>query len=145
MEYGCFVRVVCVTLKYKGGRVDESIALFNSTGTYRKTQTSKLIHMLSLQSVDLQEPYVALVDMGMIWSIATPTAEDLQTTNGTHTNGRTTCTMCHRLSLSASILKTTSETRVYRVRHIYMKLVDPFPCAKAFKTLVCSVSNKGRQ
>ena len=29
------------------------------------------------------EPYVALVDMGLIWSIATPTAEDRQTINDT--------------------------------------------------------------
>ena len=25
-----------------------------------------------------------------------------------------------------------------------MKLADPFPCATKFKTLLCSVSNKGR-
>ena len=30
---------------------------------------------LSLQPVDLQEPYIALIDMGMIWRMATPTAE----------------------------------------------------------------------
>jgi len=56
--------------------------LFNSNGTHRKTQKSKLTQKLSLQYVDLQEPYVALVDMSMIWSIATPTAEDLQTQDG---------------------------------------------------------------
>ena len=38
---------------------------------------------LSLQYVDLQQPYIALVDMGMIWSMATPTAEDRQTQGGT--------------------------------------------------------------
>ena len=46
--------------------VEECVALFNSNGTYRKTQKSKLIQKLSLQSVDLQEPYTALIDMGMI-------------------------------------------------------------------------------
>ncbi len=30
------------------------------------------------------------------------------------------------------------------VPNIYMKLDDPFPSARAFKTLLCSVSNKGR-
>ena len=30
------------------------------------------------------------------------------------------------------------------VRNTYMKLSDPFPSAEAFKTLLCSVSNKGR-
>ena len=59
------------------------MALFNSNGTYRKTQKSKLTQKLSLQNVDLQEPYIALVDMGMIWRMATPTAEDRQTQDGT--------------------------------------------------------------
>ncbi|KAL8562138.1 hypothetical protein ACOMHN_041973 [Nucella lapillus] len=63
--------------------VEECVALFNSNGTYRKTQKSKLIQRLSLQHVELQEPYVALIDMGMIWRMATPTAEDRQTQDGT--------------------------------------------------------------
>ncbi len=44
--------------------VEECVALFNSNGTYRKTQKSKLIQKLSLQPVHLQEPYIALIDMG---------------------------------------------------------------------------------
>ena len=57
--------------------------IFNSNGTYRKTQKSKLVQKLSLQPVHLHEPYVALVDMGMIWRMATPSAEDRQTQDGT--------------------------------------------------------------
>ena len=30
------------------------------------------------------------------------------------------------------------------VPNTYMKLADHFPCASAFKTLLCSVSNNGR-
>ena len=41
------------------------MALFNSNGTYRKA------------------PNVALVDMDMIWSMATPTVADRQTEDGT--------------------------------------------------------------
>ena len=63
--------------------VEECMALFNYNGIYRKTQKSKLIQKLSLQDVDLQEPYVTLVDMGMFWRVATPTAEDRQTEDGT--------------------------------------------------------------
>ena len=63
--------------------VEECVALFNSNGTYRKTQKSKLIQKLPMQSVDLQEPYIALIDMGMIWRMATPSAEDRQTQDGT--------------------------------------------------------------
>jgi len=63
--------------------VEECVALFNSHGTYRKTQKSKLIQKFSLQPIDLQKPYIALVDMGMIWRMATPTAKDHQTQDGT--------------------------------------------------------------
>ena len=63
--------------------IEECVALFNSNGTYRKTQKSKLIQKLSLQPVHLQEPYIALIDMGMIWRMATPSAEDQQTQHGT--------------------------------------------------------------
>jgi hypothetical protein len=62
--------------------IEECVALFNSNGTYRKTQKSKLMQKLSLQPVNLQEPYIALIDMGMIWRMATPTAEDRQTQDG---------------------------------------------------------------
>ena len=43
--------------------VEECLPIINSKGTYRKTQKSKLMRKLSLQSVDLQESYIALVDM----------------------------------------------------------------------------------
>ena len=46
--------------------VEECVALFNCNGTYRKTQKSKLIQKLSLQYEDLQEPYIAIVDIEMI-------------------------------------------------------------------------------
>ena len=63
--------------------VEEHVALFNCNGTYRKTQKSKLIQKLSLKYVDLQEPYIAIIDIGMIWRMATPSAEDRQTQDGT--------------------------------------------------------------
>ena len=63
--------------------IEECVGLFNSNGTYRKTQKSKLIQKLSIQPVNLQEPYTALIDMGMIWRMATPSAEDWRTEDGT--------------------------------------------------------------
>ncbi|KAL8590504.1 hypothetical protein ACOMHN_010940 [Nucella lapillus] len=72
--------------------VEECVALFNSNGTYRKTQKSKLIQRLSLQHVELQEPYVALIDMGMIWRMAR------------HTRGRTMHKKCHLSSLPTIVM-----------------------------------------
>ena len=62
--------------------VKESVALFNSNSTYRKTQKSQLIQKLSLQPVDIQESHIALIDIGMIWRMAIPSAEDRQTQDG---------------------------------------------------------------
>ena len=63
--------------------VEECLALFNSNRTYRKTQKSKLIQKLSLKAVVLQESYTAIIDMGMIWRMATPSLEDRQKQDGT--------------------------------------------------------------
>jgi len=38
---------------------------------------------ISLQSVQLQDPYTALIDMGMLWRMAAPSLEDRQTQYGT--------------------------------------------------------------
>ena len=109
---------------------------------------SKLIHKLSLQYVDLQEPYVALVDICMIWSIATPTAEDLQTINGTPYKWAGYVHNVSSIILARQHTKDNErDTRVQGKTHIpniYMELADPFPCARAFKTLLCNVSNKRR-
>ena len=127
------------------------MALFNSKGTYRNTQKSKLIQKLSLQCVDLQEPYVTLVDMGMIWRMTTPRAEDRQTQDGYKWSE-----YVHKVSfiiLAPRIIcvndPTKDDKRDVRVQgktHVpntYMELADPFTCARAFKTLLCSISNKG--
>lgn len=145
--------------------VEECVALFNSTGTYRKTQKSKLVQKFSLQSIDLQEPYIALIDMGMIWRMATPSAEDRQTQDGTPYKWsdyihKVSSIILARHSDAFKIicvndpydaeLSTKDDERDLRVQgktyvpNTYMKLEDPFPSAKAFKTLLCSISNKGR-
>jgi len=56
--------------------VEECMALFNSNGTYKKTQNSKLVQKFYIQCVQLQEPYTALIDMGMLWKMATQSSED---------------------------------------------------------------------
>ena len=164
MEYGRFVRVVCVTLKYKEGRVEEWIALFNSTGTYRKTQKSNLIQKLFLQYVDLQEPYGSLVDMDMIWNMATPIAEDRQTEDGTPCkwldyvhkllsiilarHGDADRIICVNDPYDAAY-STKDDERDLRVQgkahspNTYMNLADPSPVPELSKH--CRVSNKGQQ
>lgn len=68
--------------------LEESVALFNSNGTYGKTQKSRIIQKLSLQPVGMQEPYIALIHMGLIWRTTISSAENRQKQAGTpHTNG----------------------------------------------------------
>ena len=64
--------------------IDECVTLFNCNGFCGKTQKSKLIQKLFLQPIVLQESYTALLDMGMIWRMAsyTPSPEDRQTQDG---------------------------------------------------------------
>lgn len=145
--------------------IEECVALFNSNCTYRKTQKSKLIQRMSLTSVHLQEPYTALIDMGMIWRMATPSAEDRQKQDGTPykwfdyvhkvasiirtRHDRAAHIICVNDSYDAPY-STKDDERDLRLQgkaHIpntYMKLSDTFPSAKAFTTLLCSVSNKSR-
>ena len=138
--------------------VEECIALFNSNGIHRKTQKK-----LSVQHVGLQETYVARVDMGIIWRMATPTADDRQTQDGTpykwldyvhkvssvilarHGDAdRITCVNDpHDAAYSTKDDERDLQGKVH-VPNTYMKLADPFQCARAFKTLLCSVSNKGQ-
>lgn len=144
--------------------IEESMALFNSNGTYRKTQKSNLLQKLSLQSAYIQEKYTALVDMGMIWRMATPSAEDRQTHDGTPYKWSDYMQKISSMLLSHGHAEriicvndpydtpytTKDDERDLRVQgspHVpntYMKLSDPFPSAGAFKTLLCSVSNKER-
>ena len=126
---------------------------------------SKLIQRFSLQSVDLKEPYTALIDMGMIWRIATSSAEDRQTHHATpykwsdyvhkvssiilarHPDAE--CVICVNDSYDTpySTKDDEHDLRVQGSIHIlntYMKLNDSFLSAQAFKMLLCSVSKKGR-
>jgi len=145
--------------------IDECLALFNCNGTYRKTQKSKLIQKLFLQPVSLQESYTALVDMGMIWRMATPSPEDCQTQDGTsykwsdyfhkvtsiifacHNNAQ--CIIC--VNDPCTEISTKDDERDLRVQgkvhvpNIYIKPSDPFPSATAFKTLLCSSSSSSNK
>ena len=60
---------------------EESLSIFNANGTFR-VQKSKLLEKFNLQPIQLDE-YVALIDMGMIWRMATPTVEDREKADGT--------------------------------------------------------------
>ena len=60
---------------------EEYLSLLNANGTFRKTQKSKLLQKLSKQPLHVNS-YTALVDVGMIWRLASPTAEETVKSDG---------------------------------------------------------------
>ena len=59
------------------------MSIFNVDGSMRKICKSKLLEFFDLDPV-VRKPhnYVSLVDMGLIWRLATPTPEDREAKNG---------------------------------------------------------------
>ncbi len=113
----------------------------------------------------LQESYIALIDMGMIWRMATPSAEDRQKQDGTAYKWsdyacKVSSIMLARHESAQSIIcvndpydathSTKDDERDLRIQgnkhvpNIYIKLDDQFPSAREFKTFLCSTSNKTR-
>ena len=56
---------------------DECLSLYNVDGSMRKTTKCKLLDYFNLQPVQYRiTQYASIVDMGLIWRLATPTADD---------------------------------------------------------------------
>ena len=74
---------------------EECLPIFNINGTIRKGQKSKLTDRFNF--VELQHPvnsYIAIVDMGFIWRLCTPSAEDRENMMKVHTRGVTMPPKC---------------------------------------------------
>ena len=59
------------------GRVtEECLSMFNVDGSMRKTCKSKLLQLFSMEPVtEIPQSHISLVDMGLIWRLATPIPE----------------------------------------------------------------------
>lgn len=55
---------------------EECLPIFNVNGTMRKGQKSKLVERFNFVELDPLDSYIAIVDMGFIWRLSTPSAED---------------------------------------------------------------------
>ena len=51
---------------------EECITLFNPDGTFRKNSKCQLITNLNMEAIEIEGPYTAIVDMGMVWRLALP-------------------------------------------------------------------------
>ena len=120
----------------------QSIVLWkscNSNGTYRKTQKSKLIQKFSFQPVDVQEPYIALIDMVKIirhnpyeWS---DYVQKVSSIIFRHNNAARIICVNDPYDTAYSTKDDKRGLRVQgraHVPNIYMKFNDPFPSAREF-------------
>jgi hypothetical protein len=60
---------------------EESLPLFTGEGTFRKMQKSKIVEKLIQQPIEITS-YIAPVDMGMIWQLASQTVDDHEKNDG---------------------------------------------------------------
>ena len=64
-------------------RITENcLSIFNSNGTIRKCQKSKILQEMHLKSVYYSK-YFAIVDMGLLWRLSAPSSADREKGNGT--------------------------------------------------------------
>ena len=62
---------------------EECLSIFNVNGSMRKNQKSKLLEKLTMTSIPEPNVYTAIIDMGLIWHLTTPTLEDREKADGT--------------------------------------------------------------
>jgi len=148
---------------------DECLPIFNINGTMKKVQKSKLVEKLNMQPVEpFPDQYIALVDMGFLWRLATPTAEDREKADGSaltwgdyaeklfsvirrrHPNASQIVFVNDAYGVENSIKDSEHERRksttAYRdgSRNVYMKTSDRFPATKNFQVLFSNQGNKQR-
>ena len=63
---------------------EECLSLFSTNGTMVEVQKSKLVEKLNLIPFQTVDSYIALIDMGFIWRLATPSPEDREKDDETH-------------------------------------------------------------
>ena len=54
----------------------ESASLYNAEGTYRKSAKSQLFKKMQINSKVIEDEYIAIVDMGMMWRLAMPAMDE---------------------------------------------------------------------
>ncbi|KAG1664228.1 hypothetical protein GQR58_019910 [Nymphon striatum] len=145
---------------------DECLPIFNINGTMRKTQKSKLVTKFHMQPIDpLPIGYIAILDMGLIWYLATPSLEDRQRSDGTSFTWKdyaskmfTLITMRHRHASEIVLvndrydLPFTIKDSERNLRsgnspgskNVFIRAADKFPSPKDFQDFMRNPANKER-
>ena len=147
---------------------DECLSIFNINGSMRKGQKCKLVEKLNLQELPAIPHYIALVDMGFIWRLATPSSEDREKHDETlftwgnyaqkmfaiicarHPNASTIVLVNDPYDIPIDIKDNEHERRangasfLSRTANIYMKTDGKLPLHQEFSNMFNNPQNKIR-
>ena len=144
------------------------LSLFNVNGSMHKSCKSKILQKFMLEPV-LENPhnYISLIDMGLIWHLATPTHDDRESKKrdgsqyrwndyldkicnivmSRHTEACIIFLVNDMYDLQYSIKDDEHELRAatfHSIPNVFPKPTDPFPGATEFKKIMMNSSNKVR-
>lgn len=142
----------------------ESLSIFNANGTFRKSQKSKLLRKLAMEVTPEPEVYTSIIDMGLIWRLAVPSAEDREKRDGTqftwgdygqkmvdfvlsrHPNAERIICVNDSYDQDYNIKDCERMLRQKQmpIKNVFIKVDDKFPSSKDFHTLLGKPSNKIR-
>ena len=146
---------------------DECLTMFNADGSMRKTAKSKLLQSFEKKPV-IEKPhtYSSIVDMGLIWRLATPTSEDREVKRRSGSDFlwgdylEKICCLVHSRHKDAeklilinddyntSSIKDDEHSRraekYNNLPNVYPKEADKFPSASIFKRVMLKSENKVR-
>ena len=142
---------------------EECLSLFNSNGTMRKTQKSKLVGIMNMVPAPVPQMYVAVVDMGLLWRLATPSTEDREKSDGSIYTwldyGEKLLSLlmarhkqaCQIICINDQynqqcIIKDSERIRRQKcpVGNVYMHKADKFPSSREFHAILEKPENKAR-
>ena len=147
---------------------EECLPIFNINGTMRKVQKSKLVGKFNFVELEALNSYIVLVDMGFIWRLSTPSAEDREKLDGSrytwgdyatkmfncivqrHRNASQIILVNDPYDLTYSIKDSEHERRtgdlsfVGGTRNIFMRTDDELPSPRHFNNMFKNSENKMR-
>ena len=147
---------------------EECLPLYNVDGSMRKTSKSKLLELFKLDPVpDMPQDHASLMDMGLIWRIATPTSDDREARRcdgsqylwsdyldkicsmifSRHSSAQLIILINDKYDLRFSIKDDEHDRRASKhlhIRNIYPKPHDIIPGAAEFNKLMVNSGNKVR-
>ncbi len=161
--------IIQLELALQGRVTEECLSLYNVDGSMRKTAKSKLLEMFTLVDQVAENPrdHVSLVDMGMIWRLATPTPEDREARKrdgseycwsdylykicaiiiSRHIDAQLIILVNDKYDLPFSIKDDEHDRRAAKYPHVpnvFPKPKDTFPASPEFNKIMTNSGNKVR-